>query len=176
VAVVTEGQIYTSGDSGTTWTPHDSNRDWAAVASSADGTKLVAAVNGGRIYTSSDSGATWTPRESGSVSWTEAVNEVLNSAAGTTTKTFTNGWEFVGTTDATRRQTLTGQKLDPVHSGIATFDLNLTGLTSNTVVLLVALIRAGAGAGNDIALTPATLEDLAMTSPNVAVRSVRIFP
>ena len=34
--------------------------NWSAIASSADGTKLVAAVNGGYIYTSTNSGATWT--------------------------------------------------------------------------------------------------------------------
>ena len=36
--------------------------DWASVASSADGTKLVAAATLGNIYTSTDSGATWTQR------------------------------------------------------------------------------------------------------------------
>ncbi len=35
------------------------NLAWQTVASSADGTHLVAAVNGGDIYTSVDSGATW---------------------------------------------------------------------------------------------------------------------
>ena len=54
---------------GEIWTPHETNRQWKAVASSADGTKLVAVDwygtgSGGQIYTSTDSGATWTPRES----------------------------------------------------------------------------------------------------------------
>jgi len=47
---------------GVFWTPHDSNRVWKAVASSVDGTKLVAVVYGGQIYTSTDRGETWTPR------------------------------------------------------------------------------------------------------------------
>jgi hypothetical protein len=34
------------------------------VASSADGTRLVAAVFGGQLYTSTDGGVSWTPRES----------------------------------------------------------------------------------------------------------------
>ncbi|MEY4488641.1 MAG: hypothetical protein RIQ79_1149, partial [Verrucomicrobiota bacterium] len=38
------------------------NRDWRGVASSADGTKLVAVVYDGPIYTSTDSGFTWTAR------------------------------------------------------------------------------------------------------------------
>ena len=69
-AVEDGGFIYTSTDSGLTWTPRDSERYWLGVASSADGTKLVAidagdgTGPGGFIYTSSDSGVTWTPRES----------------------------------------------------------------------------------------------------------------
>lgn len=35
--------------------------NWTAVASSADGSRLVAVAGGGAIYTSSDSGATWAP-------------------------------------------------------------------------------------------------------------------
>jgi hypothetical protein len=35
--------------------------DWRAIASSADGTKLVAAASPGFIYTSADSGNSWTP-------------------------------------------------------------------------------------------------------------------
>src|SRR5439155_7593944 len=46
------------GNSGAVWTARDSNGNWNSVASSADGTKLVAVVNGGQIYTSTDSGPT----------------------------------------------------------------------------------------------------------------------
>jgi hypothetical protein len=46
------------------WTPHESDRDWAAIASSADGNKLVAVVSGGQIYTSTDAGMSWTPHAS----------------------------------------------------------------------------------------------------------------
>jgi hypothetical protein len=45
--------IYTSWDSGATWTEKGTRQDWSSVASSSDGTKLVAVVNGGYIYTSS---------------------------------------------------------------------------------------------------------------------------
>jgi hypothetical protein len=60
--------IYTSTDSGVTWSAHDSVRNWYSVASSSDGTKLIAADvgvgSGGQLYTSPDSGATWTARDS----------------------------------------------------------------------------------------------------------------
>jgi hypothetical protein len=111
------------------------------------------------------------------VPWTDAVNEVLNSAAGTTAKTFGGGWSFVGSTAATRRRTLAGQTLDALHSGVATFDLNLAGgVRNNAVVILVAVIRTGTGAASDIALTADSLRHLALTSPNVAVRSIRATP
>ena len=63
------GQIYTSTDSGVTWTPYALSKSWTSVASSSDGIKLVAtestgsmSTTGGQIYTSTDSGLTWTAR------------------------------------------------------------------------------------------------------------------
>jgi hypothetical protein len=44
--------IYTSTDSGVNWTAQDSNRNWHAVASCADGLRLAAGVDFGQIYTS----------------------------------------------------------------------------------------------------------------------------
>jgi len=61
VASSTGGGIFTSIDSGLTWSgPFGglSSANWYAVASSADGSKLPAAVNGGDIYT--NSGTSWT--------------------------------------------------------------------------------------------------------------------
>jgi hypothetical protein len=42
------------------WAVQENSGHWIAVASSADGTKLVAVANGGPIYTSADSGMNWT--------------------------------------------------------------------------------------------------------------------
>jgi hypothetical protein len=106
----------------------------------------------------------------GDVPWTAAVNEVLNSASGAAPGPLTAGWSFVGSTNATRRVTLTGQTLDPLNAGVATFDLNLSGLKNDTVVLLVAVVRAG----GDIALNAAPLQQLILNNPQVAVRSVRV--
>lgn len=63
---------------GANWVARENTRDWSAVASSADGTKLVAAVSGGQIYTSTDSGVTWAPRDGGR-NWAS----VASSADGT---------------------------------------------------------------------------------------------
>ena len=59
------GSIYTSTDSGLTWTARTEpgTGHWGAFASSADGSKLVAGdTQNGNMYTSTDSGLTWTPR------------------------------------------------------------------------------------------------------------------
>src|SRR6267378_267177 len=51
VSVIWPGSIYTSTNSGATWTNTSApNKNWGAVASSADGTKLAAATSGGGIY------------------------------------------------------------------------------------------------------------------------------
>jgi len=84
------GYIYTSTDSGATWVQRKSagERGWSAVASSSDGTKLVAVGRGGPgewskvgfLYSSSDSGVTWTLLESaGKRTWVA----VASSADGT---------------------------------------------------------------------------------------------
>jgi hypothetical protein len=104
------------------------------------------------------------------VPWTAAVNEVLNSAGGTTSQTFGDGWVFT-LPGPDRRKTLTGQTLDPMRSGIVTFDIDLSGATADFVVLLVAVIRVG----SNIALAPAKLPDLVLDNPNVAVRSLRVY-
>src|ERR1017187_206159 len=55
--------IYTSTNSGVTWAQTTApTNGWASIASSADGTKLVAVAQnstGGLIYASTDSGLTW---------------------------------------------------------------------------------------------------------------------
>ena len=81
------------GLAGATWTPRASVLNWRCVASSSDGTKLVAAPDNGNIYTSTDSGATWTPRDSSrlwycvasSADGTKLVAGVYNGALYTST-------------------------------------------------------------------------------------------
>jgi hypothetical protein len=86
VAAVAGGPIYTSTNSGTDWTLTSAPIEfWESVASSADGTKLVAATGTmrGAVYTSTNSGADWTtnniPIYIGFYNWTT----VASSADGT---------------------------------------------------------------------------------------------
>lgn len=62
------GRLVVSSDGGQSWMDPmpDDTRSYTSVASSSDGTKLIAAVENGYLYTSTDSGATWTPRFSDS--------------------------------------------------------------------------------------------------------------
>ena len=70
--------IIFKGSAGQIWKAHDSTRSWRAIASSADGRKLVAAVYGGQLYTSTDYGATWTARESAR-NWTSVTSSADGS-------------------------------------------------------------------------------------------------
>ena len=83
-AAVIGGNIWTSNDSGATWTEDTSigaTKNWREITSSADGTKLAAVVRNGNIWTSSNSGATWT--EDTSVATKKLWNAITSSADGT---------------------------------------------------------------------------------------------
>jgi hypothetical protein len=71
VAGVQYGPIYTSTNSGATWTLASApgGADWASVASSADGTRLAAVDTDNTIYVSPDSGATWTSTGAPKENW-----------------------------------------------------------------------------------------------------------
>ena len=58
LAAVGGGSIYTSTDSGTTWTEQTAagSRSWGSIAMSSDGTKLAAGVDGGSIYLAEQEG------------------------------------------------------------------------------------------------------------------------
>jgi uncharacterized repeat protein (TIGR02543 family) len=64
-------------------------RQWVAMASSGDGTRLVGAETGGKIYTSIDSGVTWVTRTSANKSWT-AVTSSLDGKFLAATESFGN--------------------------------------------------------------------------------------
>ncbi len=97
------GYIYTSTDSGATWTERRSagSRNWGSITSSADGIKLAALVypdhDGsasypGYVYTSTDGGVTWTERKT-VWDW----YGIKSSADGTTLAAVSNGYIQIST-------------------------------------------------------------------------------
>jgi hypothetical protein len=86
--VVNRGGIYTSTNSGFTWIATDApNTNWQSIASSADGSKLVAVIYDGPIYTSINSGATWAITAAPNTNW----QAVASSADGSKLVAATGG-------------------------------------------------------------------------------------
>jgi hypothetical protein len=91
VAAISGGGIW--GYSGASWvqqTGVPSSGTWSSVASSADGTKLVAVANGGGIYTSINSGGSWLP-QTGGLPASAAWSSVSSSADGSKLAAGING-------------------------------------------------------------------------------------
>ncbi|MCX6854661.1 MAG: Ig-like domain-containing protein, partial [Verrucomicrobia bacterium] len=82
-------------DSGVNWTARENNRNWYALASSADGSRLFAAEFNGQIYTSTDSGVNWTARENGR-SW----QDIATSADGTKLVAAVRGGQIYTSSDS----------------------------------------------------------------------------
>lgn len=77
------------------WTTRATIQAWRDVASSSDGTKLVAVVNMGQIYTSTDAGATWTARDT-----IRTWHRVASSASGSKLVAVTFGGQIYTSTDS----------------------------------------------------------------------------
>jgi hypothetical protein len=74
-AVEREGPIFTSTNSGTTLEVTSAPRYyWSSVASSADGSRLVAGVAGGPIFTSMNSGVSWISNQAPSRTWSSVAS------------------------------------------------------------------------------------------------------
>jgi len=80
---------------GFAWRTNEISRGWDAVASAADGRKLVAVVNGGQIYTSTNYGVNWTARDAN-----RAWSSVASSADGTKLVACVNGGQIYTSTDS----------------------------------------------------------------------------
>src|SRR5437879_3642701 len=80
-----------------TWTQTSAPiTNWSAIASSADGSKFVAAVSGGGVYTSTNSGDTWTPTSAPTTNW----QSVASSADGGRLIAVVNGGGIFTSPDA----------------------------------------------------------------------------
>ncbi|MGC4060734.1 MAG: hypothetical protein QM749_07765 [Aquabacterium sp.] len=67
IAQLSGQQILMSALSASSWAAHETSQTWQGIASSSDGSKLVAVVydiSSGQIYTSTDYGESWTARAS----------------------------------------------------------------------------------------------------------------
>ncbi len=118
-----------------------------------------------------DDVTTWPIAGAVDVPWAGAVNDVLNSAGATTAVSLAGtGWSFVGSNAAARRKTLAGQTLHNERSGVATFDLDLTGVRVDRVIVLAAVIRDA----DPSAIPAMPLRELALSNHRVAVRSLKI--
>ncbi|MCX6924720.1 MAG: hypothetical protein NT154_16130 [Verrucomicrobia bacterium] len=77
------GPMFVSTNSGVTWRPAGiSGHSWTSVASSADGTKLIATANEfptGPVFKSSNSGVTWTQISVPAASWIAAASSADGS-------------------------------------------------------------------------------------------------
>jgi len=83
-----DGLIYSSTNSGVSWfTNNAPSEEWSSVASSADGSKLVAVANNGPIYSSTNSGVSWQTNNVPSEDWIS----VASSADGDKLVALVNG-------------------------------------------------------------------------------------
>lgn len=99
IAALTDGdsgteykQVWTSSNSGETWTAHPSTSvyEFSSIATSGDGSKLVAASwNTGALHTSNDYGATWTDR----TAWPESVYVYTATSAANGQRLTATGWD-----------------------------------------------------------------------------------
>jgi Secretion system C-terminal sorting domain len=89
--------IYTSSDGGVTWVAHTAmtSPTWTSIASSSDGSKLVATDGYGHLYNSIDTGNTWTLRATGTHGW----NGLASSSDGMKLTAITNSYYVGGSGD-----------------------------------------------------------------------------
>ena len=96
VAGTENSTLYTSSDSGVTWTARAfPASSWQGLASSADGVRLAATHLGGQIHISTDSGVTWVPRGPttnwGSIACSADGSKLVASILGTPVYISTDG-------------------------------------------------------------------------------------
>jgi len=99
-AVVTNGDIYISSNSGATWTPTGNSnlntKYWQSITCSSDGSKVYAVVYGGDIYVSTNSGVTWTPTGNSSLN-TKYWQSITCSSDGSNVYAVSSGDIYVST-------------------------------------------------------------------------------
>ena len=131
---------------GGTWTARESSRAWQSVASSTDGTKLVAIDGGfhGQFYASDDSGETWTPRRD-----SEAWVSVASSA---------DGMKLAAVQPRYRHHLSDNSGVSWLLGGFAgVSELQWTQIASSRDGMRLAAVTRGAGLGGNIYTSSTTL-------------------
>ncbi len=166
------GDIFTSTDSGVTWTAHDVAKQvtFVGIASSADGIHLAAveAVGGTYVYTSTDAGVTWTAHivpGAGLPHLTSSANGVFLAIAAETNNTKTGGYIYTSSDSGTTwiQRTSAGQFVwtsitsssDGTHLAATAMNVNHSGgyiyTSSDSGATWTAQTGAGQRRWSDIA-------------------------
>jgi photosystem II stability/assembly factor-like uncharacterized protein len=157
-AVAWNQGIYTSNDSGNTWTRTSApSQPWNTIVSSADGTKLLAGVDGGGLYRSTNSGTTWKVTSAPAGNWygtTSSADGTILAAARADSRSMyvsTNsgstwklakapslGWfSLACSADGTRIVATTYGS--PIYTSLDSgFTWNMTGSPSNTWTMVAS--------------------------------------
>ncbi|WP_285415304.1 hypothetical protein [Variovorax sp. efr-133-TYG-130] len=77
-AAAGSGDLYTSSDSGATWSLRLTGQTWSGVASSSDGLALLASTNGGALFRSTDGGNSWS-NDGSSRAWSAVASSADGS-------------------------------------------------------------------------------------------------
>ena len=107
------GPVYTSADSGVTWTKAPAPiRNWTSAASSSDGTRLVAvAADIKQIFVSTNSGVNWLSTGAPGAEW----SSVASSADGSKLVAVAGGALGVGVFDAEDERAAVPPREEPVE-------------------------------------------------------------
>lgn len=145
-----DSYLYVSTNSGLTWSIGGSpSRSWTSVASSADGTKLMAAASGG-IYTSTNFGSTWTATTASNINWSSIAcsadgNQLITSGSATYISTnFGYDWRMASPQTGKVASSANGTRL--VIAGNSMFTSSDSGATwiSNSAPQLWTSIASSA--------------------------------
>lgn len=163
---------------GTAWSARAPSDDWVAVASSADGNRLVAATQQAQLYTSADAGATWTARDSAR-SWKAVASSasglrLVAAAAGDTLFVSSDGGVNWTARDSVRNwsavaPSASGTRLVATESGGGIYTSTDAGVSWTAQASPVGTWTAVASSSDGLSLVAAATGDFLYTSGDAGV-------
>jgi hypothetical protein len=158
--VETDGLIYISTNSGVNWTPiAGTSFGWNSVASSADGSKLIAASFFGQLYSSTDFGATWVTNGAPNKNWTC----VASSADGVRLAGIANLIEYGGSCQI---YTSTNSGANWTDSDASNLDFRSVAYSADGTKLVASVYD---GAIYTLQTTPAPCLNIVLSCTNLAL-------